>query len=213
MLYTASQVNMRTKKERRTMKKFAALLLALMLLCTCACAEETAPERIVASYSYVLHEDGAYVENLIFNADVVITGENSQIVFSNCLFNGSIILAAEEGTRVMLLGCEVNGQCVFDNQVREADMAYSFPKFMTDTPVNAVCEGCAGSVIALGDFEVSFNGQPYTMADSEWFSDVTNPEAGMAAYEGQEASYFCVGQWWENDQQVLLLLCEYDPGM
>jgi len=94
------------------MKKLFALFACLTMLCCCAAAEETAPERTVAAYEYAVTEESAYVENLIFNADVIISGDASQIIFSNCEFNGNIILTSELGTKVMLFGCDVNGVCI-----------------------------------------------------------------------------------------------------
>ena len=83
------------------MKKYMVMLLALLLLCFsfAAVAEEGAAERTVASYEYMLGEEGGYAENLIYNADVIISGDNSQMVFSNCEFNGNITLAANEESR------------------------------------------------------------------------------------------------------------------
>jgi len=195
------------------MKKWVALMMGLLLVCLCAAGYAEQVERIPASYLYELTADGAYVENLIFNGDVVISGNDSQIIFSNCEFNGDIILTADEGTKVMLFGCDVNGVCVISNSVVNASIEYSNPKFLTDAPVTVVCEGCVGSVVALGDFEVVFDGTSYTMADSEMFAFMDGEEYVMVPYEGQEASYYVVGRWYENDQQQTLVMCEFDPTM
>ena len=192
------------------MKKILTLLLVLMTACLFVSGYAETTDRTVASYEYVLTEDGAYMENLIFNADVVITGENSQIVFSNCEFNGNITLAANEGTRVMLLGCEVNGTCILQNDVAEANIDYNNPKFLTTSPVTVECEGGAGSVVALGDFEVVFAGETYTMADSQFF---INADGSLVPYEGQEASYLVAAQWIEGGEQITMVVCEFDPTM
>ena len=192
------------------MKKILTLLLVLMTACLFVSGYAETTDRTVASYEYALTEDGAYMENLIFNADVVITGENSQIVFSNCEFNGNITLAANEGTRVMLLGCEVNGTCILQNDVAEANIDYNNPKFLTTSPVTVECEGGAGSVVALGDFEVVFAGKTYTMADSQFF---INADGSLVPYEGQEASYYVAAQWIEGGEQVTMVVCEFDPTM
>lgn len=197
------------------MKKLSALILAfVMLLSLSACAQAEAPERTVAPYTYALENGGSgYAENLIFNADVVITGEEAQIVFSNCAFNSDIVLEAETGTKVMLFGCEVNGQCIIRNQVQEATIDYSFPKFLIDMPIPVMVEEGIGCVIVLGDFETLFNGQAYTMEESDLFSDATNLEAGLVPYTGQEASYYFVALCRENGQPYVQVGCEYDPGM
>lgn len=195
------------------MKTRFALLLCLLLACVSLAAFAEDNGRTVASYQYALTEEGAYVENLIFNEDVIISGDNTQILFVNCEFNGDVILTANEGTRVLLMGCDVNGACILRNDVKEGSMDYPLPKFLVDTPITSICEDCVGAVIALGDFEIVFNGETYTQATSELFSDARAPEAGFVPYEGQDASYFYVGQWYENDQKVLFLFAEYDPAM
>ena len=192
------------------MKKILTLLLVLMTACLFVSGYAETTDRTVASYEYALTEDGAYMENLIFNADVVITGENSQIVFSNCEFNGNITLAANEGTRVMLLGCEVNGTCILQNDVAEANIDYNNPKFLTTSPITVECEGGAGSVVALGDFEVVFAGKTYTIADSQFF---INADGSLVPYEEQEASYYVAAQWIEGGEQITMVVCEFDPTM
>ena len=193
------------------MKKWMALLLGLMMtfVCSIACAQE----RTVAPYTYELTPDGAYMENMIFPGDVIISGDQSQMAFSNCAFEGNIILTANEATRVMLFGCELNGAFIFQNEVREATIDDSLPKVLTDGPITVVIEEGAGTAVALGQFEITVDGTVYTMQDSQLFSDATNPEAGFVPYEGQEAHYFVVSQWVENGENVLFLLCEYDPTM
>lgn len=195
------------------MKKYLGMLLILLMVCACACGYAEDGERTIASYEYVLTEDGAYVENLIYNADVVISGDHSQIVFSNCEFNGDIILTASEGTRVMLLGCDVSGACVVRNSVTYADLEYSHPKFLTSSPISVICEEGVCSVIALGDFEVTFNGQTYTMADSQFFGFLNEEEYTLVPYEGQEASYFVVAKIIEGDEESVIIICEFDPTM
>ncbi len=51
------------------------------------------------------------------------------------------------------------------------------------------------------------------MADSELFYDISNAEAGFVPYEGQEASYYAIAQWWENGEKIIMTECEYDPNM
>ena len=194
------------------MKKYLVMLLSLMMICTCfaCCAQEDPFGRTIASYEYALGEEGGYAENLIYNADVIISGDNSQMVFSNCAFNGNIILTANEATKVTLFGCEINGVCILRNDVSEASIEYNNPKFLTTSPIAVECEGGAGSVVALGDFEVTFAGKTYTMADSQLF---INADGSLVPYEGQEASYFVAAQWIEGGEQVTMVVCEFDPTM
>ena len=193
------------------MKKILAVLLAaFMLLNVSAFAEEGG--RVPAEYSYRLTGgEDQYIENLIFNENVVISGDGScHIFFINCQFNRDIINTAEEATRVFLLGSEVNGKCILRNSVQETTVDASFPKFLTDSPIEVVTEDCFGAVIALGDFEVTLNGESYDLAHSETFLD---PEAGFVPYDGQEANLYCVAVWTENGQPQVLHECEFDPSM
>jgi len=189
------------------MKKLLAILLVtVMMLSLCVCTAETdAKNRYIFE---LIDGHQQYIEGETFDGDVIISGDNAQIIFAGCVFNGDIINTAEVATRVLVLGCEVNGKCVIRNTTKEATLETSLPKFLVDAPVEAVCEDCVGSVIAFGDFEIIFNGESHAMANAEFF--MADPEAGLVAYEGQEASYFCVAQWWENGEKVLMTLNEYD---
>jgi len=125
----------------------------------------SAAGKNVFQHIYGLEDGGeAYVDHLIFNEKVIVSGENAQIIFVNCECNADLVLTAEQGTRVLLLGCDVNGQT-------------------------------------------------YSMADCEFFSDLTAPESGLVAYEGQEASCYCIARWQENGQQMQMVICELDPSM
>ena len=183
------------------MKKLLAALLILLMIPFAACAE-------IAPYEYCVGPDGAYYENYTYPADVIISGENTQIMFVHCRFEGNVILTAAEGTRVLLLGCETMGECILQNDVRDADMDYSNPKFITDTPLNVVCNDCAGTVAAIGVFELTFNGQTYGLEDAQIFIDETG---GMGPYEGQEATNLIVAMMHENGQPTVSILAEYAP--
>ena len=141
------------------MKKFLVLVLAaLMLLSFAAFAEESG--RTPAEYVYNLSGEDQYIENLIFNENVVISGDGSaHIFFINCQFNKDIINTSDAPIRVFLLGSEVNGNCIFRNTVTETTIDAAFPKFMTDAPINALTENCFGIIIALGDFPITLNGE------------------------------------------------------
>lgn len=207
-------------------KVFAVLLMLGMMVSLAACGgtqageteetnvEQSGEKQVAEEYVFELAEgEQKAVENLVFEEDVTVSGDNAQIVFNNCEFKGNIVNTANLGTQVVLSASTIDGQCVFENDTKEATMEVSFPKFLVDAPVDVVCEECIGAVIPLGDFEITFNGEPYTMADSELFVDLTNAEAGFVPYEGQEANYYCVAQWWENGEKVLMVECEYDPNM
>lgn len=177
-------------------------------------SDSAGEKEVAADYLYELLEgEDTLIENLIFEEDVTVSGENAQITFANCEFHGNIINTANVGTRVVLSGSTLSGQCILQNETKEATMETSFPKFIADSSVDVVCEDCVGSVILMGDFESKFNGETYTMADSELFFDIANYEEGFVPYEGQEADYYCVAQWWENGEKIVMIECESDPNM
>lgn len=193
------------------MKKCIAIWLCLLMLCLPLIGHAES-ERTIAPYTYVLADNSdTYVENLIFNEEVVISGENARIIFSNCEFNGDITLTSDEGTRVFLLGCDVSGTCYVHSNVREADMEYSNPKFLSDTTISVVCEECVGTVVGIGDIEIQLNGETYSKADGQLYYDNSTPEAGYIPYTGQETSYVAVGQWYQNGKKVVMVFCEFDP--
>ena len=72
-------------------------------------------------------------------------------------------------------------------------------------PVNVVMEDCVGSAIALGDFMLVVNGKGYEMKNAEWFF---TPDGELVEYNGQEANYLYVAQWWENGEKVFMVITE-----
>lgn len=165
-------------------------------------------------YTFALAEgETKEVSNLVFDKDVTVSGNNAQINFVNCEFKGNIVNTANEYTRVVLEGSTVAGQCVLKNDKKEATLESAFPKFLTDAPINVVCEDCIGSVIALGDFDVTWNGKTYKLQDATLYFDVKNPDAGFVPYKDQQANNFCVAQWWEKGQQQVIVECEYSANL
>lgn len=166
-------------------------------------------------YTFALTEgESKVVSNLIFDKDVTVSGNNAQINFVNCEFKGNVVNTASEYTRVVLEGgSTVAGQCVLQNNVKEATLESAFPKFLTDAPIDVVCEDCIGSVIALGDFDVTWNGKTYKLQDATLYFDVKNPDAGFVPYKDQQANNFCVAQWWEKGQQQVIVECEYSAEL
>ena len=152
------------------MKKFLSILLSALMLLSCAAFAEDSG-RVPAEYSFELYREDKYIENLIFNENVVISGDGSaNIFFINCQFNADVINTSDAATRVFLLGSEINGNCIFRNTVTETTIDAPFPKFLTDSSVNVLTEDCFGIAIAMGDFPITFNGEAYDLAGSEFFS-------------------------------------------
>ncbi len=208
------------------MKKILALALASIMLTSlfgCNGGEDTQPqesndqniqqeenERSKATeFTFELAAgEERIVENLVFDEAVTISGDFGIIVFENCEFNGNIINAAEQFTRVILSdNTSVNGNCVFKNTTKEATMDTPMPKFISPNTLNVVCEDCIGSFVLNGTKEnIIFNGETYSIADAEFFYDANANE--LVPYEEQEASVLFVGQWWENGEKVLQIFCE-----
>lgn len=190
------------------MKKGFLLLLAIVFclpLVACGSGEVAQSGAAPAVEIQLAEGEEKYIENETYEGDVIISGDNTQAVFVNCTFKGDVINTAEQGTRVMLLeNSVVNGACIFRNNTKESTMEASFPKFITDAPIKVVCEDCFGTVAAIGDVEITFNDEAYTMDRSEYFFD-----EGLVPYEGQEATAYFVSQWWENGEKIVLVACEY----
>ena len=192
------------------MKKFLCILITALMLLSCgAFAEENG--RTPAEYVFELSGEDKYIENLIFNENVVISGDGSaHIYFINCLFNKDIINTCDSPTRVFLLGSEVGGNCIFRNTVTEATIDAAFPTYMTDAPLNALTEDCFGVVITLGDFPITLDGISYDLASAPLFLD---PEAGFVSIEGQEVNLYWVASWIENGIPQIMHVAEFDPTM
>lgn len=172
------------------------------------------PERTEATeYTLFIGENQEDCQsNYIYNEPVTITGDYGQMAFDNCVFNADVINAAENGTRVIILeNCEFrNGaKCVFQNKVKEASIDSNLPKFFGYRPITVVCEDCAGISLAMGTWDIEFNGEIYPLKDSQMFIDNTHPENGSVPYTGQEANIHAVCQWFENGKKVIYLDCEY----
>ena len=150
--------------------------------------------------------------NFIYREPVTVTGDNGQVAFDNCIFYADVINAAETGTRVIILeNCEFrNGaKCVFRNNVKEATIDTSFPKLFGYRPIEVVCEDCSGISLAMGTWDIVFNGETYKLEDSQMFIDNLHPETGAVPYTGQEANIHAVCQWFEKGKKIIYLDAEY----
>ena len=192
------------------MKKLIAILLSVLMLFSAAVlAEESG--RTPAEYTFEVFGEDKYIENLIFNENVVISGDGSaNIFFINCQFNKDVINTCDAPIRVFLLGSETNGNCIFRNTITEATIDDPFPKFLTDAPVNALTEDCLGIVIAMGDFPVTLNGVSYDLASATTFVDA---EANFLPLEDQEVNLYWAATWIENGEVQVMHAAEFDPTM
>lgn len=210
------------------MKKMMTILVILLALMMTACAgtpqtttpaETTTAETTTAAAAepvkvYELteknQEEPVMVEGETFDGDVVITGDNGMIVFTNCTFKGNVINKANVFTRVIIAGgSTVAGKCILQNDIKEATFEYSFPKFISDCTLDVQAEGCIGAAITDGNIPVTFNGKTYTSDDIQKFTVVDeNGNASFVPYEDQTVASLVVVQWWENGEKILLVTAE-----
>lgn len=169
--------------------------------------EQNSGREEAAEHVFTLSEgEEKTVENLLFRKDVTIIGDNAYIQFINCEFLGDVINTADVATAVYFTTDTVtNATCILRNNTKEAAIETPLPKFITEVPIEAVCEDCVGNIVAIGDIGLVRNGVSYTMANAEYFFD---SEAGLVPYEGQASSCLWVAQWWENGEKIDLVCCE-----
>lgn len=151
-------------------------------------------------------DEPIFINNQIFYGEVVILGEGQDVTFSNCAFMGNVVSYCSSATKVIIdSDCEFadGAHCVLLSSVREADMDYPLPKFMISFPVEVECPDLGG-VIALGDFDVLFDGQTYSIEDAAY---VQTADGSIFENDGSVAAAIqVVGQWWENEEKIVFTL-------
>ena len=153
----------------------------------------------------LMNEEYMLRRNVIFTEDVYVNGSNAIMEFRNCEFRGNIIFTADYGTIIYLNDeCEINGNVVFKNNVKEASMDYNMPKVFSEANIRAIAENCIGTVVTFGGASLNYNGTDYTFADADYFEDA---EGNILGYTGQEANSLYIGQWWENGEKFIFKLC------
>ena len=198
------------------MKKVLSVLLILsMVLCFVACgnqqeeAEQQVPEvdengmSVATEFEFTIDpENEQLIDNLIFNEDVYINGDNGRIIFNKCEFNGKLINTSKEGAFVFISEwCTFgeNFEAVIDNGIEESSMEASLSKFMLWQPMDVTIKG-AGAVTSIGAFDLTVNGKTYSKADAKFYMDEVNG-GGIEEYDGtQEGNLLYVGSWKENGE-------------
>lgn len=167
--------------------------------------------------TYVLKKgEELSVANKTFNKTITVGGEAGRITFMNCKFKGDVVNRSSDAVIILFVGnCKIDGKCIFKNTIKEATLETQLPKFMSDSSIRVVADGCAGSAIALNkDMTITFNGKKCTLKNSDYFIDASNPnDMVIEEYTTQKANLFYVAQWWEDGERILFKACEYDPGM
>ncbi len=199
------------------MKKAFLLCLALILalgLAACGSAAPAAPAADAGeaaapeagkpeTTTYDLSGKEENIDGLSFDGDVIVTGENGMLRFTNCTFNAKLINQGGEGAKVFVWeDCSFaeGAECVLDTSLEEATMDTDLPKFMLfcDAP-NVVCEK-AGAVVAPAGQAITLNGTEYPIDTAESF--VNESTGDFAPFDGQEANMHNFAMWTENGEVV-----------
>lgn len=177
------------------------LLLSLMLLLPLsACRqEENAPADYLLS-----SENAQTVTGQTFDHAVIIAGSDGFITFTDCVFQGSVILKGGLGARVLLYDCrfENGAACILRSSVTEATFASVLPEFVFFCEAPNVTVDQSGAVKAPANSPISFNGAVFPIEQSEQFLHEGTGET--FPYTGQEATMHAVSRWTENGEPTIL---------
>ncbi len=147
------------------------------------------------------------ISAVYFGEDVVLKGDNFNVSFVNCVFEGNII---NEGSgRAMAFidtTCELSEdtQCIINNNTKEADFIMSpFPKFFDfSDSINVICKDCIGA--AAGYRVAILNGVKYTAENADYFYAA---DGTCVPYSGQEFDLIMACQAWENGEKKVVTFC------
>lgn len=151
-------------------------------------------------------DEPIFINNQIFNGEVAVSGEGQDIYFSNCEFKANVVSYCPAATKINIQSdCEFadGAHCVLMSGVREADMDYPLPKFVLTFPVEVECSDLGGA-IAMGDFDITFDGQTYGIGDAAY---VQTADGSIVENDGSvTCAAHVVGQWWENGEKIVYTL-------
>lgn len=209
----------------KTLRKLSLLCLALtLILCLTACgsAEKTAESTTAAPTeaavetaeaepaSYDLSGKDENIDGQTYDGDVIVTGENGMITFTNCTFNGNIINNGGEGAKVFVgADCSFGADtaCILDTSLEEATMETDLPKFMIFCELpDIVCEKI-GAVVAFADQVISVNGKEYPIDAADYYMNESTGE--FVPYSGQEVNMQNIAMWTENGEEVQMHIAVY----
>lgn len=202
-----------------SVKKITLICLTLVLvLSTAACGSEaksaessgTAASAPAEPVSFDLAGKEENIDGKTFDGDVIVTGDNGKLTFTNCTFNGNIINNGGEGAVILVWEdcCFAGGaKCILDSTVKEATQDTNLPKFMIFCAMPEVsCEN-VGAVVAPAGTAIKLNGSEHTIETAEYF--VNESTGDFAPYDGQEATMHNFAMWTENGEAVQMHVAVY----
>ncbi len=149
-------------------------------------------------------EEPTFISDLIFRGDVTVSGVGQMVYFSNCVFCGSVTLASPEATIVYIdsaCAFQDGAGCFIVNDVTEATIDYSMPKFVLEIPAVIECAN-TGNVIAKDGVSFMLNGRTY---DPDEYCIIQNPDGSVIDYdESIPCSMHAAAHWWENGEEMLV---------
>lgn len=188
--------------KNRLFRKLLFLTLAVSMLVALSSCGKTE----VVEYDITGKSDFS-VADTVFDGNVVITGEGGSVTFVNCVFNGNIVNKGGEGARAILAeDCKFAeySECVIESALKEATLETDLPKFLIFCEAPSVSCKNSGSVLALSENEIEFNGEKYSIENAEFFNIDGTDE--IVPFSGQETNFHNVAKWTENGEEIIFHL-------
>ena len=166
---------------------------------------------IVEDVDYVVGTDESVetVEGEIFYGDVIITGADGAIAFTDCTFNGKLINRGGEGAVVRLFDCTFgeDAECIIDANLENPTLDSSVTKFMFfGDEVPAVTVLHDGAVVALPGRTIILNEHEYASEDAEEYyvdgDDSDNTVEYVDSIHGDLVSVHNVCTWVDDETET-----------
>lgn len=195
-----------------SVKKIPLICLSLTLvLCMTACSSkaepaesDSAPAGISAEpVRFDLSGKDDHIDGKTFDSDVIVTGDNGKLSFTNCAFNGKIINNGGEGAAIVVWeDCSFanESKCILDSTIKDATQDTNLPKFMIFCEMPEVSCDKAGAIVAPAGKAIKLNGNKYPIEAAKYY--VNESTGDFAPYDGQEATMHNFAMWTENGEAV-----------
>lgn len=197
------------------MKKILAIILALVMvsgLCANVFADDeeqadgSASRLAVSDVFEFSASEEQNISDTVFPEPVTVRGEGGGITFFNCFFVFDVVNEGIEGTNVRMINCRFaqDAKCVIRNDIQNASMETSMPKFlMIGSEAEIICDN-VGAAVALQDTDLFINGEWHGIESCDLFIDSATgeitPYAGQADEREDLAHNYCM--WTENGEPV-----------